>query len=73
MEKQPLLGFRRGIHNSENTEEKQTLITGTHDADVTVATERVYINDLFYSIDLAISFSLLVEYLNNIIFQQRSI
>lgn len=41
MEKQPLLGFRRGIHNSENTEEKQTLITGAHDADVTVATERV--------------------------------
>lgn len=41
MEKQPLLGFRRGIHNSENTEEKQTLIIGAHDADVTVATERV--------------------------------
>ncbi|XP_065926202.1 solute carrier family 2, facilitated glucose transporter member 1 isoform X3 [Magallana gigas] len=50
MEKQPLLGFRRGIHNSENTEEKQTLITGAHDADVTVATERHYTKNLAFAI-----------------------
>lgn len=44
------------------------LIIGVYDVDVMVVIEWVYIDDLFYLIDLVIFFSLFVEYLNNIIF-----
>lgn len=55
MEKQPLLGFRRGIHNSGNPGREHALVRGGQDADVT-GIDHIF----FFLIDIAILFSFLV-------------
>lgn len=76
MEKQPLLGFRRGIHNSENPGREHASVRGAPDADVTVVTERAnYFWFFFYWFINLFQFTRFRVYdlINNVFFSKRAI